>query len=169
MNKKLTIGIILIAILLIPCLVMAATYLDKFHSAVTARFENLTVDTGATIAGLKNTLNVVDYTSTTTARTITAAESGTVFVVSDNDADETSFTLPSAAAGLTYTFIDGDAAAGSDLWIKAASGDTINGGTAAKSYKCTGDAVKQSVTIVAINAVRWEIVAEEGTWSNDNN
>jgi hypothetical protein len=99
---------------------------------------------------------------------ITAAMSGAI-ITNKDAASSTVLTLPTAAAGLTYTFLDIEAAAGSDLWITASSGDKINGGTAAKSYKCTGDAVKQTVTIVAIDAENWEITAEQGTWSNDNN
>lgn len=108
--------------------------------------------------------------STTTPVGVTAANSGTVYV--DNGiatpADMV-FTLPAAAAGLTYTFVDNAPTADDDLWITAASGDTINGGTAGKSYKCTGDAVKQFVTLVAIDDTQWVVIAESGTWENDNN
>lgn len=102
---------------------------------------------------------------------VLTTDTGTIFVSDGNSAGagNVTFTLPTASAGLTYTFVDANATAADDLWITAATGDTINGGKAAKSYKCTGDAVKQSVTITAVDATRWEIVAELGTWANDNN
>jgi len=102
--------------------------------------------------------------------TITADDSEKVFVSEGiADTNEVYFVLPTAAAGLKYTFVDANATAAKDLWITAATGDKINGGTAGKSYKCTGDAVKQSVTIVARDGVNWDIVSELGTWLNDNN
>lgn len=109
-------------------------------------------------------------TTTTTPTAVIATYSGGTYVSYGVAAGAANcvFTLPTAVAGLTYTFVDANSTAADDLWITAASGDTINGGTAGKSYKCTGDAVKQSVTITAIDATRWEIVAELGTWSNDN-
>ena len=114
-------------------------------------------------------MQVIDYTSTETARTLTVAESGTTFCITAADAAaEVEFVLPTAAAGLTYTFVDGDETSGADLVIQAGADDTINGGTASKEYVCSGDAVKQTCTIVAINAVRWIVVAENGTWTNDN-
>jgi hypothetical protein len=94
--------------------------------------------------------------------TLTAAETGKTCVsigFHGAAAGDLKITLPSAAAGLTFTFVDANAAAG----------DKINGGTAGKSYKCTGDAVKQSITIVARDGTDWDIVSEIGTWANDNN
>lgn len=105
--------------------------------------------------------------SFTGSKTLTAAMSGAI--ISNQDAASSSvLTLPTAVAGLTYTFLDVEAAADSDLWITAGASDKINGGTAQKSYKCTGDAVKQHVTIVAIDDELWEITAENGTWANSN-
>ena len=55
------------------------------------------------------------------------------------------------------------------IGITAATGDKINQGTAGKSYKCVTDTAGQSVTITAIDDTNWEVVAEKGTWANDNN
>ena len=125
-------------------------------------------ETLAVTGAITGKMAIVDYVTTSAARTLTAAESGTVFMVTESGDDPVTFNLPTAAAGLTYTFIDLDATAAADLKIKAATGDTINGGTAAKIYECTGDAVKQSVTLVAVNATKWEVIAEIGTWANNN-
>lgn len=129
---------------------------------VTGAFD---ADTTASLAVLgEHKARILSFTG---SKTLTAAMSGAI--ISNKDAATSSvLTLPTAVAGLTYTFLDVEAAAGSDLWITASSADTINGGTAGKSYKCTGDAVKQHVTIVAIDATAWEITAESGTFSNDN-
>lgn len=101
--------------------------------------------------------------------TLTASDSGKTYV-SDGIADtnEVYFLLPTAAAGLEFTFVDANATAAKDLWITAAAGDTINGGTAAKSYKCTGDAVKQNVKLKAVDGTRWIVISEVGTWANDD-
>jgi len=114
---------------------------------------------------------IVDYGTTATARAITVAESGTDFVLHTFVGVTTgtvTFTLPAAVVGLEYTFIDNDATAGNDLEIQAGAGDTINGGTAAKAYVCTGDAVKQACKVVAVDGTAWLIVHEVGTWANDN-
>jgi len=112
---------------------------------------------------------VVEYNTTATARLVTPAESGTVFVLDHAaQAAEVEFQLPPAAPGLAYTFLDDDARANADLVVQAASGDSINGGTAGKEYVCGGDAVKQSRAIVAIDDAAWLVVSESGTWANDN-
>ena len=100
-------------------------------------------------------------------RTLTAAESGQIF---DNsaDADTTVFTLPTAAAGLQFTFIDVEAAAAADLCILAAAGDKIQMGTAAEYYNCYDDTAGSSVTLVAIDATEWYVIAEKGTWTADS-
>jgi len=97
-----------------------------------------------------------------------AAESGMVFVTTASAGSQT-FTLPTAVAGLTYTFVDISTTGNDDLIIQAASGDTINGGTAAKKYWCSADSVPGSVTLVAVDGTAWVVVNVAGTWANDNN
>ena len=103
-----------------------------------------------------------------TAETLTAADSGKVFSTTAGQGAVT-YTLPAAAAGLTFTFVDVSATGNDDCIIQAVGDDTINGGTAAKKYTSAGaDAVPTSVTIIAIDATQWVIIAEVGTWANDN-
>ncbi len=103
----------------------------------------------------------------TTAYSVLASESGTTFV-NTGSAGATTFSLPTAVAGLIYTFVDNSVTAADDLFIAAAAGDTINAGTAEKNYECTTDAVKQAVTIQALNDTEWEVISEVGTWANNN-
>ena len=119
------------------------------------------------ITNVKRDIEVVDANDT-----ITAAESGKCFVsigLTGVAASNLVLTLPTAAAGLEYYFYDANAVADDDLWITCGAADTINGGTAQKSYKCTGDAVKQGLHIVAQDATSWLVLSEVGTWENDNN
>lgn len=113
---------------------------------------------------LLNTVRVVDYTTTATARPVLAYESGTVFTMSSTSDDPTTFTLPAAEAGLTYTFVDLDATAAADLVIDPATGDKINNGTAGVSYNATGDAFGETVTLIAVDATNWVVVESVGTW-----
>lgn len=103
---------------------------------------------------------------------ITAAMTGQTFAADGNDAGTAAgnqiYTLPTAVAGLTYTFIDANSTAAEDLYIKAASGDKINQGTAGQYLACKTDSAGQSVTLQAINDERWEIIAVSGTWVADN-
>jgi len=119
------------------------------------------------LGGVKAATRPVTITSTTSTVTVTAANTGMAYATADVSAVVT-YNLPTAAAGLWYTFVDLDPTETFDLQIQAASGDTINGGTAAKIYECTGDAVKQSCTLLALDATQWIVVNEVGTWANNN-
>lgn len=103
----------------------------------------------------------------TTDTTVLASKSGAVYT-NAGSAGNVILTLPTAAAGLVFTFSDVNATAARDLTIQAATGDKINGGTAGKKYECTTDAVKQSTTILAIDATDWVVIHEVGTWANNN-
>lgn len=107
----------------------------------------------------------VDYTTTSTARTVVARETGYTFQVSSSSDDPVTFNLPDAAAGLEYTFVDYDATAAADLIVNPQDGDKINGGTAGVSYNCTGDAVGETMTLRAINSTDWVIIGYRGTWA----
>lgn len=107
---------------------------------------------------------IVDYNTTTTARTITARETGTVFIMTSTSDDPVTFNLPDAAAGLNYTFIDLDATAAADLTINPKDGDSINLGTAGVSFNATGDAVGETVTLMAEDSVKWISTSKGGTW-----
>lgn len=123
--------------------------------------ESITGDGTGAVTGFIKTVTDVNTS------TLTAAQSGAVF----HNASKTGnhiFQLPSAVAGLTYTFVDANTTAGDDLYIKAATGDTINGGTAAQYIACKTDSAGQSVTLVALDATRWEYIAYTGTWVADD-
>ena len=105
-----------------------------------------------------------------TDETVLAADSGKYFTNTAGQAAVT-FTLPAAAAGLIFTFIDISSSAADDIIIQAVGDDTINGGTAAKKYSSDqADAVPCSVTLVAVDGINWEVVAQTGDacWANDN-
>jgi hypothetical protein len=109
----------------------------------------------------------VSITDDTDNETLAATQSGGIFT-NQGDSDNQVYTLPTAAAGLVFTFLDVESGAGADLYIRANSGDTINGGTANQYYGCKTDAVGQSVTVIAVNATEWIVSAEVGTWVNDD-
>ena len=138
-------------------------------AGVTTLNGTLVGDAATTIIGF---VDVIVAKATTTPTSVTAANSGGIYVnegIAASPADSI-FTLPTAAAGLTYTFVDANATSADDMWITANTGDTINGGTANKSFKNTGDVIGASVTIFAIDATRWIAVPGSiGTWANDNN
>ena len=101
--------------------------------------------------------------------TLTAAETGkTCAVYGYSTAANCIITLPTAAAGLRYTIIDANSTAAADTYIKAGAGDKINDGTAAQYLACKTDSAGQSVTLVAMDAERWMIVAVSGTWVADD-
>ena len=98
--------------------------------------------------------------------TVTAAQSGTVFV---SDTVDAVYQLPSTAAGLTYTFVAGVLSATTGLSVSPAAADKIL--TAAKAdnadYVNTAatDVVGDSVTVVGDGVNGWLVVAKTGTWA----
>ena len=100
-------------------------------------------------------------------RVMTAAESGHVFT-NGADANTSVFTLPTAAAGLIFTFVDVEAGAGADLCILANTGDKIQNGDAAAYYNCYDDTYGSTVTLVAVDATEWVVIATNGTWTADS-
>lgn len=108
---------------------------------------------------------IIDYTTTGTARTVTVRESGSIFTASELSDDPVTFNLPDASKGLIYTFVDLDATAAADLVVNPKDGDKINGGTAGVSYNLTGDAVGETMTLLAVDGVNWVIIGYRGTAS----
>lgn len=113
----------------------------------------------------------------TASKSVSAAESGTMFV-NTQGAATTTFTLPGAVAGLTYTFVEGNAAG--ELLITPASGDAIvgkihaaNDGTALAPAAGTGikntaatNVAGDTVTLVALDTTTWYITAQTGVWAS---
>lgn len=113
----------------------------------------------------------------TASKSVSAAESGTMFVDTQGAAT-TTFTLPGAAAGLNYTFVCGSAAG--EILITPASGDAIvtkihaaeNGtalapaaGTGIKNTAATNVA-GDMISLVALDATTWYGVAMTGLWAS---
>lgn len=118
-----------------------------------------------TLGEIRYKRNVTVVTASTT--TLMAVMSGNMYVTTASQLTHT-FTLPTAAAGLTFTFIDVSASAGDDVCITASSGDSINGGTAAKDYINVSDAIPGSVTLTAGDADNWYVTSSIGTWVNED-
>lgn len=120
---------------------------------------------GQRLGGLRSVVS----DTTTTAQTINAWETGTVYsnTTASSD-DKLTFNLPAAVVGLRFTFIKGDSVGSSVLWLQAGTGDTINAGTASKAYKCTGTTQPQAAEIYCNIAGKWAVKNQVGTWANDN-
>lgn len=128
----------------------------------------LSVSGAASITGnITNLLAVETYNTTTTAKTVTAADCKIhkTFIVGESGDDPVTFNLPTAVAGMEITFTDNDSTAAADLTINPADAASINGGTAGVSLNCTSDAVAQSITLRAISATAWVNVSAIGTWA----
>ena len=121
---------------------------------------------GDVLKGFIRDINVV-----TAACDVVATESGMVLVSNGcggaNIGKDLIITLPTAVAGLQYTIYDTNVVAAADVYIKASSGDTISTGGAAEYLACKTDAILQSVTLVALDATRWEQLCVVGTWVAD--
>jgi hypothetical protein len=80
---------------------------------------------------------------------------------------QVTFTLPGATVtGLKFTFIKLE---NQNLVIQAAAGDKINGGAVQRRYQNTSaEAGIATCTLVCTKAGAWQVIAEKGTWVNDN-
>lgn len=107
--------------------------------------------------------SIIDYVTTATAYTVKARESGTVFTCSELSNDPQQFNLPDAVKGLIYTFVDLDATAAADIVINPQDGDKIGTGGAGVSLDITGDAVGETVTLLAVSDTQWVIIGYRGT------
>jgi hypothetical protein len=95
---------------------------------------------------------------------LTSAESYKV-LTNEGIAEKNFHTLPTAAAGLSYTFVVQDA---DGIRVTASTGDTIRLGnkvTATAGY-VESTTIGDTVTIVAINATEWVMIAGNGTWTD---
>lgn len=144
------------------------------ESLVVASGGTVTVESGGVVT-LESGSKLVKAVSTVTASTtLTASQSGGIFVV--NAADKV-MTLPTAAAGLSFTFILGPSglSTGTGLSISPQSTDAIGGGGLTsvddKDLILAGasDAEGNTVTLIGtgVDGLEWVIVASTGTWSKE--
>lgn len=164
-------------------IVDATTNTFKFHSAGAKEVLDLsntqTVTGNKTFSGSTG-VRVPVSVLTTDAVTVTAAQTGTVFICTATTGTQV-FTLPAAAtAGLSYTFVAGAGSANGEIRIGVATGDNILGkihaaqdGTALVTTASTGlllntasgNVAGDMVTLVADGITTWYMVAEMGAWS----
>jgi len=114
----------------------------------------------------------LDYESVAANVTLTAADSGKVYV---NSAADVVYTLPDATPpgmkGVFYTFVTLTISGGTGVSISPAATDKIQGKgiTAAddKDYVNSGatDAVGDLVQVVCDGVDGWIVLAERGTWA----
>lgn len=99
--------------------------------------------------------------------TLTAADSGTVFVITA--ADKT-VTLPATALGLVFTFVVKTLGGSTGFSISPVAADNINAGTDNKDLinSSATDAVGDSVTIVGDGDAGWLTVGKIGTWAAES-
>jgi hypothetical protein len=120
------------------------------------------------VAGSAITNYKIAVESVTENKTITAAESGELYMVGveSGAAADIVLTLPTAAAGLIYHVVDANETEVADVTITAASGDKIDDGSAAASVVHDTDAENfASITLVAIDATNWVTITSTGTWA----
>ncbi len=99
---------------------------------------------------------------TTSSNTITAAESGKIFISSYTGTQ--SIILPNAAAGLYFTFIDGSSAGGNDVAIDPQGADSIDFDAVGDAIESVTDAHPTSTTLCATDGINWHTIAQLGTW-----
>lgn len=154
------------------------------------KFDGLNTDKAATFGSTVSVTGAITATGgvvggqvvpveATTAETesITAAESGKVFVQTRSSTTVT-YTLPAASAGLTYTFVCGNA--GSEILITPATGDAIvtkihaaQDGTALAPAAGTGikntaatNVAGDAITLVALDGTTWYGTGIVGLWAS---
>lgn len=110
-------------------------------------------------------------TPASTSQTLTAAQSGTTFVLNNAGGVAPSgatMQLPAANPKMSYTFITDVAV---NFRIKPATGEIINFSTAIANSKLknTSAAIGDSIQVFCSTAGQWSIRTKVGTWAVDNN
>jgi hypothetical protein len=100
----------------------------------------------------------------TTAYTVKAAETGTMFTNLGAIASVT-FTLPVPKPGMWFTFVKATAA--QSIVLQMPAGVVINGGTVGKAYQNV-TAENGVCTIVGASPTLYAVMSEKGTWANNN-
>jgi hypothetical protein len=164
--------IILLALLMIIPVSGAYCAADLFNVTQDDGYA-VRIDSDGKYMGMRRDVEVA-----TTSDTITAAESGKVFLV-DPATTAVTFTLPTAATGMQYTFtaIDGSRQenlqsiildpASTDTLVSCVTSDSTTSfaaGDKIYSQGITGD----SVTIVCGSANTWACINRVGSWYDGN-
>jgi hypothetical protein len=107
---------------------------------------------------------LMDVSIVTTDTVLTAAESGTMVVLKNQDTFPVVVTLPAAAAGLNFCFnvLDGD-----DVSVDAPDADQIQHYTNATSDDVENSTAGDWICLVAIDDTDWVAYSAEGTWTDD--
>ena len=131
----------------------------------TMKYENLS-PTDHIVVFPKAFQKLANVVNCDTDTTVLAANSGALYT---NKGASTAvvYTLPTAAEGLTYLFSSVATDTTLDMTITAASGDKINGGSAAGSYAAKGTEENRACTIIAVDATDWRVINKAGTWANE--
>lgn len=110
---------------------------------------------------------IIDYATTTTARTVTISEAhGAVIVIGEISNDPCTVDLPAGVNGMKVTVVDMDATAAADAVVNPDDDDKILGQSDGVSYNATGDAVGESATFVFNAALgAWCVTSKVGTWT----
>lgn len=136
---------------------------------------DLTLSGSTTFSGATSGLRR-QYTAADSNTTVTAAQSGTVFL-ENAGSGTTTFTLPAATTeGLEYTFICGDA--GGEILIDPQTGEKISikatadganvapaAGTGIKNTAAS-NVVGDLITLVSDGTDTWVMTAIAGTWAS---
>ena len=123
--------------------------------------------------GLRDKIRVVDFNTTSTIGTAGCAvsnlETGTTFRTTTASSDDTvTFKLPPPVVGNHFIFKKSNTTSSSVLCLTAPAGVTINGGTAAKSWKCTSTGLGDYVHVYAKTSTTYITLEQVGTWVADN-
>ena len=164
--------ILLIAVLLSACPQawaasgdLVSTLGDKNSSNV----HRIGVDNNGLVTFAQDTGIKYPYTSGSTNQTLTAAQTGTTFILNNGAgvaAGSPIFTLPTAAVGMKFSFVTDLAMT---FRIDPQSTDTINYASTAAGYRIrnTSAAIGDSISFFCATANTWSIVSKSGTWAID--
>ncbi len=103
-------------------------------------------------------------TAKTADYTVLAHETGKTFSNS-GAGGAVVFTLPTPKAGMWFLFLK---LTQENLSLQAPTGVSINGGTAGKIYENVAAENNKSCLVMGINETAYAVVAERGTWVNNN-
>jgi hypothetical protein len=130
--------------------------------------QGATVTATGALTGLKTVITV----TTDTALSAEQCRDTVVYLAAAQGDTTITVTMPTLVAGYRVQFVDNDLTAGADLKIQMASGDVINGGTAAKAYTHgNGTTAVGSATFTAVDETDFVLdgtPTDSGNWANND-
>lgn len=165
---KRILSLTVIALLVICVQSFAAVTTATFGDYNSSNVYRLSANSDGTLTYASDSSIMYPYSTASTNQTLTALQSGSIFVFNNGSGTAqsgTQFNLPTAAVGMQYTIVSDIA---KWFFVDSQSTDTIKFSTAVAGNRINNSssaAAGDSITLFCATANTWSVVSRVGTWA----